>query len=272
MAIIPSVLYAGQVVSPGGSYPLGKARNEVVEGDGSGTPLEEQWVNDLWGFLQALLAAGAITASGAPDQVGASQYLAAIQALINAFANASHSWPLAQTFNAEATFNTGLQFGASADGVSYATPPTRKVQVPLNPRSAASWTASTTTPSWITAAGNPLVVMVGRDVLPGGAILKSVRALVTTSVDVTLSARQHTYDTSVTTAPVAGTAYTDSFSPTGTQSHILASNFPAATYHANDYVTGVPTQLQIVLTPATGASCVLWWIEIEYQDQTLWNV
>lgn len=271
MAIIPSTRYAGQVVTPGGSYPLGKARNEVVEGDGSGTPLEEAWVNDIWGFLQALLAVASITASGSPDQVGASQYLMAVQAIVNAFSNSSHTWFADQIFGYDVRLNSSITLGTGVE-MAYAAARTRKVQVPLNPRSASSWTASTTTPAWVTAAGNPLVIMIGRDVLPGGAVIKNVRALVTTSVDVTLSARQHTYDTSVTTSPVAGTAYTDTFVPVGTQSHILAANFPAFTYHFNEALAGVPTQLQIVVTPATGASCTLWWVEIEYDDQIVWNI
>ena len=85
MAIQPSAVYPAQTLVDGG-YPHGRARNELVPGDGIGTPLEERWVNDLWGFLQALLAAPAspIAPNGTPDAVGSSQYLEAIQALINA--------------------------------------------------------------------------------------------------------------------------------------------------------------------------------------------
>jgi hypothetical protein len=259
-------------VSPGGSYPLGKARNEVVEGDGSGTPLEEQWVNDLWGFLQALLAGASITASGNPDQVGASQYVDAIQALIYDLLDYAHTWQAAQTFNAQARFNTGLEFGPSADGVSYVTPPTRKVMVPIVPYTALNWLPSTT-PVWVTTAGDPLSIIVGRDLLPSGAVLLNVRACVNTSDDVTLTVRQFTYDTSTTNAPVTGTSYTDSFSPAGTEAHTLVANFPADTYHYNDSVVGVPTQLQISVEAANvGASCTLRWIEIEYLDQVLWNI
>lgn len=100
MAINPSTVYPAQVdtTDPTG-YPLGKARNINAVGDGSGFPLEKTWVNDLLGFEQALLAAAAITPNGAPDRVGASQYLNAIQALIAAGANQSQirmqlqNWP-----------------------------------------------------------------------------------------------------------------------------------------------------------------------------------
>lgn len=80
MALIPSARYPAQTDAAAG-YPQGKARNAVTFQDGSGTPLERDWVNDLWGFLQALLATASITPSGSPDQVGASQYLEAVEAV-----------------------------------------------------------------------------------------------------------------------------------------------------------------------------------------------
>lgn len=78
MAIIPSAIYPAQTDSDG-AYPLGKARNSGSYHDGTGTPLEKRWLNDIWGFLQALLAAAELTASGDPDELGASQYLDAVR-------------------------------------------------------------------------------------------------------------------------------------------------------------------------------------------------
>lgn len=78
MAIIPSDTYPGQTLLSDPAYPHGKARNVTVSGDGTGTPLEATWLNDLWGFLQALLAEGGVTPSGNPDEVGASDYLTAL--------------------------------------------------------------------------------------------------------------------------------------------------------------------------------------------------
>lgn len=76
MAIIPSTDYSGQIdTSDSTGYPHGKAQNVTVAGDGTGTPLEQDWVNDLWGFLQALLDRAGITPSGNPDKVGTSDYL-----------------------------------------------------------------------------------------------------------------------------------------------------------------------------------------------------
>lgn len=74
--------YPGQVITTDPDYPLGKARNRVHPGDGTGTPYEAKLVNDLHGSHQALLDAAGITASGEPDRVGASDVVDSIQALI----------------------------------------------------------------------------------------------------------------------------------------------------------------------------------------------
>lgn len=81
MAIDPSAEYPGQIITGLPGYPLGKAVNVAVSGDGTGTPLEAKWVSDLFGWEQALLAAAGITPSGDPDEVGASDYLDALEAL-----------------------------------------------------------------------------------------------------------------------------------------------------------------------------------------------
>lgn len=81
MALIPSSRYPAQVDTGDGAYPQGKARSSGSYNDGTGTPLNKDWINDLWGFLQSLLQEASITPSGDPDEVGASQYLEAVQAV-----------------------------------------------------------------------------------------------------------------------------------------------------------------------------------------------
>jgi hypothetical protein len=86
MAIIPSSKYSGQIdTSDPTGYPQGEAKNVTVAGDGTGTPLEKAWVNDLWGFLQSLLDVASITPSGNPDKVGTSDYHDALDALFAGF-------------------------------------------------------------------------------------------------------------------------------------------------------------------------------------------
>lgn len=82
MSLIPKDTYPGQIdTSDPTGYPHGKARNITTPGDGTGTPWEEQLVNDVFGMQQALLDQAGITPSGTPDKVGASQYLTAVETI-----------------------------------------------------------------------------------------------------------------------------------------------------------------------------------------------
>lgn len=82
--ISPKLQYPAQVVSSDPGYPHGMARNEQVAGDRNGTPLEERWLNDLWGFQQALVVDAGITPNNIPDKVGASQMLTALKRVVEA--------------------------------------------------------------------------------------------------------------------------------------------------------------------------------------------
>jgi hypothetical protein len=81
MALIPEDTYPAQVATDA-NYPYGKARNETTPADGTGTPFEEQLVNDWLGFYQGLLTAAGITPSGLPDNATTSDYRDAIIYLI----------------------------------------------------------------------------------------------------------------------------------------------------------------------------------------------
>jgi hypothetical protein len=98
MALIPSTRYPAQIDTSDAGYPHGKARNAGSFQDGTGTPLEKDWLNDLFGFLQSLLDFASITPSGDPDEVGASQYLDAVDAVA-----VSHSLENAVIYNVEST-------------------------------------------------------------------------------------------------------------------------------------------------------------------------
>lgn len=86
MAIRPEIKYPGRTTPASDAYPLGSAQDITTPGDGTGTPLQKDWINDIWGFLQALLAATDITPSGTPDTAQNSQYLQALRALFSYFA------------------------------------------------------------------------------------------------------------------------------------------------------------------------------------------
>lgn len=80
MAIIPSDAFPGKIdTSDPTNYPLGKARDVTASGDGTGTPWRALWLNEPFGFFQALLTHSGVSASGDPETVTASQYLEALQ-------------------------------------------------------------------------------------------------------------------------------------------------------------------------------------------------
>ncbi len=81
MAIDYTQRYPDQVDTDS-NYPQGKARNKSTPSATDGTPFEEDYINDQWGFLQSLLDAADITPSGTPDQVGQSDYLDAVNKII----------------------------------------------------------------------------------------------------------------------------------------------------------------------------------------------
>lgn len=81
MAIELEQQYPDKTTPASADYPFGQARNVTTPGDGTGTPLEQAWVNDLFGWQQALLTEAGITPSGVPDTARNSQHLDALRAL-----------------------------------------------------------------------------------------------------------------------------------------------------------------------------------------------
>ena len=74
MAINLNTQYPGRTAGTNTNYPFGQGRNVTAQGDGTGTPYEAAWFNDVQGFLQALLQSAGVVPSGAPDNATASQY------------------------------------------------------------------------------------------------------------------------------------------------------------------------------------------------------
>lgn len=83
-----TALYPGKADAPDAAYPQGAPRNESAPGANDGTPLEEQFTRDMWGFFNAIIAEAGITPDGNIDTATASQYLAALQEIVkNGFKN-----------------------------------------------------------------------------------------------------------------------------------------------------------------------------------------
>lgn len=74
--------YPGRFNNPTASYPQGSFKNRTTPDSKDGSYLEKDWANDKEGFFQSLLSQAGITANGAVDAVGASQYFSALTAII----------------------------------------------------------------------------------------------------------------------------------------------------------------------------------------------
>jgi hypothetical protein len=79
MAINQEASFPTQITPGSPDYPWGSARDDSTTTATDGTPLLEKWLNDFWGFTQALLKDNNINPSGDPDTAQISQYLEAIR-------------------------------------------------------------------------------------------------------------------------------------------------------------------------------------------------
>lgn len=116
MAIIPGNLYPGQTVPADSNYPQGAAKDVTAPGTGDGTPVKAAWVNDMWGFMQALLASGAVTPSGNPDTAISSQYLQALRNIFNGRVINIRFITAAETFTPNALTKAVLVAGVGGGG------------------------------------------------------------------------------------------------------------------------------------------------------------
>ncbi|MCH9837705.1 hypothetical protein K0U83_18730 [bacterium] len=81
MAINPETLYPGKVAPSSASYPYGEARNVTTPGDGTGTPWDAAFVNDLFALIQSILDASGQVPTGTPDAVGNGQVFLGLNAV-----------------------------------------------------------------------------------------------------------------------------------------------------------------------------------------------
>jgi hypothetical protein len=70
------------------NYPGGSFKNASSPTATDGTPFEEQWANDMLGFMQALIALAGVVPSGVPDTAVNSQHLQAVLKIMGRTAGA----------------------------------------------------------------------------------------------------------------------------------------------------------------------------------------
>jgi hypothetical protein len=88
-------IYGAQQTGPTSlDYPYGTFRNRQFDGDPSGTPVEAQWANDVYGMMCGILKKVNATASGSAETAQTSQVADAIETLSeNKVLRGSYSWP-----------------------------------------------------------------------------------------------------------------------------------------------------------------------------------
>ncbi|WPH64010.1 tail tubular protein [Vibrio phage vB_VpP_1] len=71
--------YAGFVNPPNAAYPYGSPKNATTDTAENGTPVEEKWVGDAWGFFQSVVDEAGITPNGQTESVANPQILEGIK-------------------------------------------------------------------------------------------------------------------------------------------------------------------------------------------------
>lgn len=100
------------------NYALaGKARNVTASGDGTGTPLEKDWLNDHFGFQQALMAQAGLTPNGTVETQIASQLLEALKIVIQQRTYAAYKFGTTAVAN-NALFPMTLMSASSGFSIS----------------------------------------------------------------------------------------------------------------------------------------------------------
>lgn len=269
MAIVPSTKYPAQTLTsdPGG-YPYGKARNVVSAGDGSGTPWEEALVNDIWGFLQALLMGAGATPSGNPDKVGASQYLDAIPKILE---GEDLHWTGAHVFDDAATLSAGAVLGAE---LTYATPQARVLIVPLDQLQPAQAPPLAGDTAWrlqwgllsggLYWLGNPIVagdLLSGVVKLPKGSTVTKVDAFIENESGQSLQMRVWAMHHDLTTRDPTHTVVGASPTVSTAVSQIITTGAVSIAMDQHDL-------LQVTFSPGTGGpnSASVYWVAVYFNE------
>lgn len=74
--------YQGFVNPPDSAYPYSSPKNATTDTAEDGTPVEEKWVGDVWGFFQSIAAEAAVTPNGQTESVSNPQILSMLKSII----------------------------------------------------------------------------------------------------------------------------------------------------------------------------------------------
>lgn len=74
--------YPGFVNPPDAAYPYSSPKNATTDTAEDGTPVEEKWVGDVWGFNQSVMSEAGVTPNGQTESVSNPQILTALKSVI----------------------------------------------------------------------------------------------------------------------------------------------------------------------------------------------
>lgn len=107
--------YPGFVNPPDAAFPQGSPKNATTDTAEDGTPVEEKWVGDLWGFLQSVMADAGETPNGQTESVSNPQVLNALKKSIGAPARAYANATSSRAFGVPEVNNTGSELLVSVN-------------------------------------------------------------------------------------------------------------------------------------------------------------
>lgn len=137
--------YPGFVNPPDAAYPQGSPKNATTDTAEDGTPVEQGWVGDVWGFNQSIMAESGVAPNGQTESVSNPQILTALKNVIsndgksyrevspinndyNGYLDPSHTVKLlggdtsegTRTFNKDQEISFGIYSGSDGNQVTFA--------------------------------------------------------------------------------------------------------------------------------------------------------
>lgn len=181
-----------------------------------------------------------------------------LKGLIEDYEDEAHTWATTQVFEGPVQLKSG---GSPIEVEYWEGYRERRFFIPLKPVFVPSgWVCGVDNQAWAHAGAQTLPFWIGRDVVASNCIIRRVRAGLSMNGPVTLDICRMVPGTSPVSAYAEnGTPDADSFTPSGTQLHILdvaGLNLEARNY---DFLH------RIRVKPTSGTT-VLYWIELTVDD------
>lgn len=140
MATSPAALpeNSGRITAADADYAYGSAKDDSTGTTGDGTPIKKAWMNDIYGFFQAIFLKAGIVPSGSAETQLVSQFLEGLENIIT---------PINTITGLQATWNS-----ATSVSIGKGTATTLGASVPIV--NTASAFTKLTSATWVAGSGN----------------------------------------------------------------------------------------------------------------------